>query len=415
MLIDFLLHLRKSGLAVSTTEFLALLGAMRAHLAEFNVERFHLLARTCLIKDEALYDRFDRAFAAWMAGAEFAFAGWGEQLPEDWLRRQAELYLSDEDREALAQTANWDELMEQLRQRLAEQHERHEGGSRFIGTAGTSPFGAWGDHPAGVRIGQHQSRRRSAVKVWEQRQFRDLDDARELGTRDFKLALRRLRRFAREGAAEELDIDETIRATAKEGGLLNIRHRPERRNVVRLLLFLDVGGSMDPHVRLCEELFSAARAEFRHLEHYYFHNCVYERLWRSDRRRGALSIPTAEAIRTWRRDYRVVFVGDASMSPYELTHPGGSVEHWNEEPGVVWLERVLQAFPRAVWLNPLPADDWDYTRSVQIVRDLMGGRMYPLSLAGIDRAMRCLMTGQPADPAGLHRGVEPFSSAREDD
>jgi uncharacterized protein with von Willebrand factor type A (vWA) domain len=395
MLIDLLIHLRNCGLAVSTTEFLTLLDAVAHHLDGFHVERFHLLARTCLVKDEALYDRFDQAFAAYVSGADFAFADWGEEIPQDWLRRQAERFLSAEDLQVLdAGDGGWESLMERLRQRLAEQTERHEGGSRWIGTGGSSAFGAAGQHPAGVRFGEGDGGTQRAVKRWHAREFRDLDHDRELGTRDFQLALRRLRRLARDGAADELDIDETIRATARDGGLLDVRYRRQRRNAVKLLLFLDVGGSMNPFVRLCEELFSAARAQFRHLEHYYFHNCVYERVWRENRRRSASSVGTADVLRRYQGDYRVLFVGDASMSPYEITHAGGSVEHWNDTAGRVWMVRLLQAFPRAVWLNPLPREEWDYTASVQLLRELLGGRMYPLTLAGLDQATRCLMTDQ---------------------
>lgn len=400
MLVDFLFHLRRSGLKVTTTEFLTLLEVMKSHLPEFSIERFHGLARTCLIKDESLYDRFDRAFSAYLAGVEVTFEGWGESLPEDWLRQQAELYLSDEDREQLAKNAqSWEELLETLRQRLEEQEDRHEGGSKWVGTAGTSPYGAYGDHPQGIRIGQREGRRRSAVKVWDQREFRDLDGSRELGTRNFKIALRRLRRFAREGAATELDLDATIRDTARDGGLLNVRERPERRNVVKLLLFLDVGGSMDPFARVCEELFSAARAEFGQLEYFYFHNCVYERVWRQNRRRQSLSTPLPEVLRTYRSDYRVLFVGDASMSPYELTHIGGSVEHWNEAPGAAYLEQIAEHFPRVAWLNPLPREEWGYTQSVQIVSRLMGERMYPLTLDGLDGAVRSLRGAGGVRPA----------------
>ena len=384
MLVEFFFILRKAGLPVSLTEFLALLGALDARVAGYGVDEFYYLARTCLIKNERHYDRFDQAFGAFFEGAEAVFAELGGGVPEEWLRRQAELLLSDEEKKRIESLGGWEELMRTLRERLAEQRERHEGGNRWIGTAGTSPFGAYGYNPEGVRVGQAEGRNKSAVKVWEKREYRNLDDSIELGTRNIKLALRKLRRFAREGAEDELDLDDTISATARNAGWLDIRMRPERHNAMKLLLFLDVGGSMDPYVRLCEELFSAARSEFKHLEYYYFHNFVYESLWKDNYRRQSERMSTLEVIRTFAKDYRVVFVGDASMSPYEITVAGGSIEHWNDESGAVWIARLLEHFPHAIWLNPEPSRYWAHTASIGITRELMGDRMFPLTIEGID-------------------------------
>jgi len=391
MLVEFFARLRRAGVPVSLTEFLALLEALRARLAALSVEEFYFLARTVLVKDERHYDRYDRVFAEHFKGLEQAFAALaGAQVPADWLRREAELSLSEEERRRVEALGGFEQLMQALRERLREQQARHQGGSKWIGTAGRSPFGAFGYHPEGVRIGQGASRNRRAVKVWERREFANLDDSVELGTRNVKLALRRLRRFAREGAAEELDLGGTIDATARNAGWLDLRLRPERHNAVKVLLFLDVGGSMDDHVRACEELFTAARAEFKHLEHYYFHNFVYETVWKDNRRRHAERMPLAQLMRTYGPDYRLVLVGDATMSPYEIAQPGGSIEHWNEEPGAVWLQRLRQAYPRHAWLNPEPEERWDYVPSVGLARELLEGRMFPLTLAGIDRAMRAL-------------------------
>ncbi|NND61112.1 MAG: VWA domain-containing protein [Gammaproteobacteria bacterium] len=387
MLVDFFFLLKRAGLPVSITELLALQGALARNLAGYRVDEFYFLARTCLVKDERHYDRFDRVFGAYVEGADEVFDLLGGDVPDDWLRRQAELLLSDEEKAKIEAEGGWQALMDKLRQRLAEQRERHEGGNRWIGTAGTSPFGAAGYNPEGVRIGQQGGRNRSAVKVWEQREYRNLDSERELGTRNIKLALRKLRRFAREGAADELDLDDTIGATARNAGWLDIRMRPERHNAMKLLLFFDVGGSMDPYVRLCEELFSAARSEFKHLEYYYFHNCVYESVWRDNYRRHAERTPTIEVLRTYGKDYRVIFVGDAAMSPYEITVAGGSIEHWNEEPGTVWMGRILEHFPRAIWLNPEPQRYWPQTASTQIMRELLSDRMFPLTLDGLDDAV----------------------------
>ena len=391
MLVRFFLMLRDAGLPVSLTEFLVLLEALKARVAARAVDEFYYLARTVLIKDERHYDRYDRVFGAHFRGLEQAFAALATApLPADWLRREAELALTEEERARVAALGGFEQLLETLRQRLREQQGRHSGGSQWIGTAGRSPFGAYGYNPEGVRIGQPESRARRAVKVWDRREFANLDDSLELGTRNLKLALRRLRRFAREGAAEELDLSSTIDATARNAGWLDLKLVPERHNAVKVLLFLDVGGSMDGHVRICEELFTAARSEFKHLEYYYFHNCVYESVWRDNRRRHVARIPTFEVLRTYGHDYRLVFVGDATMGPYEIVQPGGSIEHWNEEAGAVWLQRLRQAYPRHAWLNPEPEERWDYVPSIGVARGLLEGRMYPLTPAGIDRAMRAL-------------------------
>jgi len=401
MLIPFFLELRRAGVPASITEYLTLLEAMREHVAGYDVEDFYHLSRSALVKDERHFDRFDRVFAEHFEGAESLFAGLQAEIPEHWLRKQAERVLGEEDKRRIEALGGWDKLMHTLRERLAEQKKRHQGGNKMIGTAGTSPFGAHGYNPQGVRIGQDESRHRRAVKVWERREYRNLDDTVEIGTRNIKLALRRLRRFAREGAAEELDLDGTIRATARNGGLLDVKMVPERHNAVKVLLLLDAGGSMNDHVRLAEELFSAARAEFRHLEYHYFHNFVYESVWKDNRRRHSQRIPTLDLIRTYGRDHKLVILGDATMSPYEILHPGGSVEHWNEEPGAVWLGRMLGAWPSAVWLNPEPVRRWEHTPSIRITRELMEDRMFPLTLDGLDRAMRELRsvrTGPPPRP-----------------
>jgi uncharacterized protein len=391
MLVRFFLMLRAAGVPVSLTEFLALLEALKARVGTLSVEDFYVLARTVLVKDERHYDRYDRVFGAHFKGLEQAFAALDEaSVPAEWLRRIAELTLSPQERAKVEALGGFDRLMEALKERLRDQQGRHEGGNKWIGTAGRSPFGAYGYNPEGVRIGQDGSRNRSAVKVWDRREFRNLDDAVELGTRNIKLALRRLRRFAREGAAEELDLGGTIDATARNAGWLDLKLVPERHNAIKVLLFLDVGGSMDDHVRVCEELFTAARSEFKHLEYYYFHNFVYDTVWQDNRRRHAQRIPTPEVIRTYGPDYRLVFVGDATMGPYEIVQPGGSIEHWNEEPGAAWLGRLQRAYPKHVWLNPEPEDRWDYVPSIGVARQLLEGRMYPLTLAGIDRAMRTL-------------------------
>ena len=387
MLVKFFFLLREAGVPATIPEFLALLEALRAGLADASAEQFYFLARACLVKDERHYDRFDRAFAAHFRGIEGAFEALARELPADWLERLEEARLSEEEKARVRALGGWEALMRALRERLEEQKSRHQGGSKWIGTAGTSPFGAYGYNPEGVRIGQDGSRQRRATKVWDRREFANLDGDVELGTRNMKLALRRLRRYARSGAADELALTETIDATARSGGWLDVRMVPQRRNVVKVLLLLDVGGSMDDHVRVSAELFSAARAEFKHLEQFYFHNYPYERLWRDNRRRAERGVDTFELLRTYARDYRLVIVGDATMSPYEITEVGGSVEHWNAEPGQVWLRRLLQAYPRNAWINPQPEALWAGTRSIAITRDLLEGRMFPLTLSGLDAAI----------------------------
>jgi uncharacterized protein with von Willebrand factor type A (vWA) domain len=391
MLIRFFQMLRAAGVPVSITEFLALLQALSARLAGHSADEFYWLARATLVKDERHYDRFDRVFAAHFRGTELAFETLlAAEIPAEWLRDALRLQLTDEEKAKIEALGGWEALMETLRRRLAEQKSRHQGGSRWIGTGGTSPFGAHGYNPEGIRIGQQGSGQRRAVKVWDRREFANLDDSVELGTRNVKLALRRLRRFARQGAAEQLDLDATIDSTARKAGLLDIRMVPERHNAVKVLLFLDIGGSMDDHVRICEELFSAARGEFKHLEHFYFHNFVYESVWKDNRRRHSERTPLAEVMRTYSHDYKLVVVGDATMSPYEIVQPGGSIEHWNEEPGAAWMKRLLANYPHHAWLNPEPRERWDYTPSIRITRELFEERMFPLTLEGLDRAMRSL-------------------------
>ncbi len=389
MFIDFFLQLKQARVPVSLREYLTLLDGMDAGLAGMSIDHFYYLSRATLVKDEKNLDRFDRVFGEVFKGLETpAEEGVAVQnLPEEWLRKLAERFLSEEEKAEIEALGGWDKLMETLKQRLEEQKKRHQGGSKWIGTAGTSPFGAYGYNPEGVRVGQDDNRNFRAVKVWDKREFKNLDDTLELGTRNIKVALRRLRRFAREGAPTELDLDDTIRATAKRG-YLDIRMVPERHNAVKILLFLDVGGSMNPHVRMVEELFSAARSEFKHLEYFYFHNCLYERVWKDNLRRRSETIPTWEVLHTYPSDYKVIFVGDASMSPYEIVYPGGSVEHWNEEAGAQWLERVLDVYERAVWLNPVKEAWWDHTQSVDMIQKIMKGRMFPLTLDGLDRATR---------------------------
>ncbi|WP_264049105.1 vWA domain-containing protein [Methylobacterium flocculans] len=390
MLLSFFTALREAKIPVTLREFLTLLEALDRDLAQKRVEEFYLLARTALVKDERNLDRFDRVFGTVFRGVEtLGEAAAPSAIPEEWLRKLAEKYLTEAEKAEL-QALGWDKLFETLKERLAEQRDRHQGGNKWIGTGGTSPFGAYGYNPEGIRIGQDGNRNYRAVKVWDKREFKDLDDTVELGTRNMRVALRRLRRFARTGAADELDLDGTIRETAAKG-YLDVKLRPERRNAVKVLLFLDVGGSMDWHVALAEELFSAARSEFKHFEHFYFHNCPYERVWQENRRRHDETLPLLDVLRTYPPDYRVVFVGDAAMSPYEIAMAGGSVEHWNEEPGEVWLNRILERFPKAVWLNPVPPEQWAYTQSIGMVRRLMNDRMFPLNLEGIDAGMRALV------------------------
>lgn len=392
MFLPFFEALRRGGVPVSLREYLAFLEGLAAGLCTYDLDGFYYFARTTMVKDERHLDRFDRAFAEAFSGIE-AIAPEAVlealELPGDWLAKLAEKHLSDEEKAAIEALGGFDKLMETLRQRLAEQKERHQGGSKWIGTAGTSPFGAYGYNPEGVRIGQDKSRHQRAVKVWDKREFQDLDDTVELGTRNIKVALKRLRQWARAGAHEELDLPGTIRASA-EAGYIDVKTRPERRNAVKVVLFLDIGGSMDAHVKLVEELFSAARAEFKHLEHFYFHNCLYEGVWKSNKRRWDEVTPTWEVLHRFGPDYKCIFVGDASMSPYEITHAGGANEHWNPEPGALWLARAREQWPAHAWLNPVPERHWGYTASIGIVQREFEGRMFPLTLDGITRAMRTL-------------------------
>ena len=393
MFLPFFEHLRKAGLPVSLREYLTFLEAMRANLVIYDVEGFYYLARSAMVKDERLIDRFDRAFAASFSGLEditMQDVLDAVDLPADWLEKMAEKHLSPDEKAEIEALGGFDKLIETLKQRLKEQEGRHQGGSKWIGTAGTSPFGAYGYNPEGVRIGQDESRHRRAVKVWDKREFRNLDDSVELGTRNIKVALKRLRRWARDGAHDELDLDGTIRATA-EHGYLDVKTRPERRNAVKVLLFLDVGGSMDPHIKVVEELFSAARAEFKHLEYYYFHNCLYEGVWRDNARRWNAQTPTWEVLNTYGPDYKCIFVGDASMSPYEIAYPGGANEHWNAEAGQVWLDRARAQWPDHLWINPVPRREWDYTHSIGMIRDLFDDRMVPMTLEGLDQGMKALL------------------------
>ena len=389
MLIDFFLRLKRGGLPVSTKEFLFLLDGLKQHVAGTSLDDFYFLARTSLVKDEKHFDKFDRIFGEYVRGLDSAIAQ-NPELPLEWLLKKGVLNLTDEEKALIEALGGLDKLMEALKQRLAEQKERHQGGNKWIGTAGTSPFGAYGFNPEGVRIGQAGSRNRSAVKVWDRREFRNLDDSVELGTRNIKVALRRLRRFAREGAPEELDLDDTVRSTARNAGWLDLKMVPERHNAVKVLLFLDVGGSMDDHVKICEELFSAARTEFKHLEYFYFHNFVYETVWKDNHRRHNERIPLLDILHKYAHDYKLVLVGDATMSPYEIAYPGGSIEHHNEEPGAVWLQRLLEVYGHAAWINPQPQDRWGYYESIGLTRQLLGERMYPLTLAGLEAAMRAL-------------------------
>ncbi len=392
MFLRFFENLRAARVPVSMREFLSFLEGMKRGLVTYDIEGFYYLARTSMVKDERYLDRFDRAFSSTFKGLEHISP---EQvleavdIPADWLEKMAEKHLSAEEKAEIDALGGFDKLMETLKERLKEQQKRHQGGSKWIGTAGTSPFGAFGYNPEGVRIGQDKSRHRRAVKVWDKREFRNLDDSVELGTRNIKIALKRLRNWARDGAHEELDLDGTIRATA-ENGYLDVKTRPERRNAVKVLLFLDVGGSMDPHIKLVEELFSAARAEFKHMEYFYFHNCLYEGVWKDNARRWNAQIPTNEVLRTFGSDYKCIFVGDAAMSPYEIAYRGGANEHWNEETGEVWLRRARAQWPTNLWINPLPENQWGYTRSVGMIREIFENTMVPMTLEGISRGMRTL-------------------------
>ena len=398
MLIDFFYTLRSAKLPVSVKEYLVLLEALKEGVvgpngqsddgSGYKIDDFYYLSRTALVKDEKHYDKFDRAFAAYFKGVEMV-ADFTKDIPLDWLRKNLELQLSPEEL-AKIEKMGWDELMETLKKRFEEQKERHEGGSKWIGTGGTSPFGAYGQNPQGLRIGQDKGRNKSAVKVWDQRAYKDYDDTQELGTRNIKIALRRLRKFAREGAHDELDLDDTIRSTAANAGWLDIKMVPERHNNVKVLLLMDVGGTMDEHIHRVEEMFSASKSEFKHLEFYYFHNCVYDFMWKNNRRRFAEKFATQDIIRKYNKDYKLIFIGDATMSPYEILQPGGSVEYNNEEAGVEWLQRLTQAFPKFAWINPEPQGVWQYRQSIGIMQQIMGQRMYPLTVKGLEEAMRLL-------------------------
>lgn len=385
MLIDFFLHLKTRKLPVSTKEFLTLLEAIQAGLAGHSMEDFYFLARSSLVKDESHFDRFDQAFGEYFKGVE-AIPGLEVELPEEWLKAMMQKHLTPEEKAKL-EKLGWDKLMEEFRNRLKEQKGRHQGGSKWVGTGGTSPFGNNGYHPEGIRVGGESAGNRTAVKVWDQREYRNLDDSVELGTRNIKVALRRLRRFARLGAPDELDLDGTIAATARNAGYLDLLMRPERHNAVKVLIFFDVGGSMDDHVKVCEELFSACRTEFKHMEYFYFHNCVYDHVWRDSFRRHSERTPTLDVIHKYGPEYKLIFVGDATMSPYEILQPNGSIEYSNTEAGAVWLRRLADAYPSMAWLNPEAERTWDYRQSIGIIRQILGERMFPLTLDGLTRAI----------------------------
>ncbi len=398
MLVRFFFELREGGVPVTLPELLTLHEALAKQVAFCSAEEFYWLARMTLVKDERFFDRFDRVFAEHFAGAEKLFEKIMATIPEEWLRSMTESVFSEEDKKQVQALGGWEKLLQTLRERLAEQKERHQGGNKWIGTGGTSPFGAKGYNPEGVRIGQERSRQRRGVKVWDQREYKNFDENLELGTRNIKMALRRLRRFAREGAADELDMDGTISATARNAGYLALKLVPERRNSVKVLLMLDVGGSMDDHVKVCEEMFSAARSEFKHLEHFYFHNFIYDSLWKDNRRRHTEKTTTTDLLRRFNPDYRVIFVGDATMSPYEISQPGGSVEHWNAESGATWMQRMAAHFPRLVWINPEPEDRWEWTPSIKLTKELTSNRMFPMTLRGLESAMRELRRREVVAP-----------------
>lgn len=389
MLVEFFFRLRQYQLPVSLRELLDLLSALEKQLVFADMDAFYMLSRTILVKDESQYDKFDRAFADYFNGVQ-SLDLFGKDIPEEWLRRELDRYFTDEEKQRIKAMGGLEKLMQTLKERMQEQQKRHQGGSKWIGTGGTSPFGAYGYNPEGVRIGQDGNNQFSAVKVWDKREFKNLASDVELGTRNLKVALRKLRQFARTGASDELDMPATIRGTANNAGLLDLHMVPERHNAVKLLLFFDVGGSMDMHVQACEELFSAARSEFKHLEYFYFHNCVYEGVWQDNLRRHNEAIPVWDVIHKYGSDYKLIFVGDATMGPYEITYPGGSVEHWNEEPGALWMQRLLKHFHQAVWLCPQSQQYWDYYQSVRIIRELMEDRFYPMTLDGIAAAIKTL-------------------------
>jgi uncharacterized protein with von Willebrand factor type A (vWA) domain len=388
VLIDFFFKLKSHKLPVSIKEFLTLLEALQEGVIGASVDEFYYLSRIALVKDEANFDKFDRAFSEFWEGVQ-TIPGIEAQIPLEWLLKQAELTLSEEEKKQIEALGGWEKLMETLKKRLEEQKGRHQGGNKWVGTGGTSPFGAYGFNPEGIRIGQDGSRNRRAVKVWDQRAYQNLDDSVELGTRNIKVALRRLRRFARQGAPDEFDLDTTIASTARKA-YLDIHMRPERRNTVKVLMFLDIGGSMDDHVKLCQEMFSAAKTEFKHLEYYYFHNFLYDFVWKDNRRRHSERTRTWDLLHKYGNDYKVIFVGDATMSPYEILQPGGSIEYFNEEAGAVWMKRVTDVYQKCIWLNPEPEEIWGYRQSVQIVKELMGGRMFPTTIAGLENAMKLL-------------------------
>ncbi len=387
MLIDFFLHLRSSKLPVSIKEYLTLLEGLKQHVVGTSVDDFYWFSRAALVKDERNFDKFDRAFAQYFKGVQ-AIQGIDVDVPLEWLKRQLQREFTAEEKAAIEAMGGLDKLLERLKQLLEEQKERHEGGSKWIGTNGTSPFGNGGYNPEGIRVGGPSAGNRTAVKVWEQRAYRDYDDQVELGTRNIKVALRRLRKFAREGAEEELDLDDTIASTARNAGYLDIKMVPERHNTIKVLMLLDVGGTMDDHIKRTEELFSAAKAEFKHLEFYYFHNCVYDFVWKNNRRRHSERLMTWDLLRKYNPDYRLIFVGDATMSPYEILQPGGSVEYNNEEAGAVWLQRLAERFPKFAWLNPEPEGVWEYRQSISVIRQVLSNRMYPVTIAGLEKAMR---------------------------
>jgi uncharacterized protein len=390
VLTNFFLKLKGHKVPVSIKEWLTLMEGMQKNVISPSIDEFYYLSRAALVKDESHFDKFDIAFGEFFQGIE-SLAGVEFDVPLEWLLKQAELNLSPEEKAMIEALGGWDKLMEALKKRLEEQKGRHQGGNKWIGTAGTSPFGAYGYNPEGIRIGQDKSRNRSAVKVWDQREYRNLDGSVELGTRNIKVALRRLRKFAREGAPEELDLGTTIDKTARNAGWLDLHMRPERHNAVKVLMFLDIGGSMDDHVKLCEELFSAAKTEFKHLEYFYFHNCLYDYVWKDNRRRNSERIRTFDIMHKYGHDYKLVFVGDATMSPYEILQPGGSIEYSNDEAGVAWMRRMLEVYPKSAWLNPEPEEIWPYRQSIGILKEIMGGRMYPTTLSGLERAMRALV------------------------
>jgi len=388
MFLQFFTSLREAQVPVTLREYLTLMEALDADLADQSVDNFYYLSRAALVKDERNLDKFDRVFGSVFKGLESLLDAMGKaEIPEEWLRKLAEKYLTEEEKKQI-EAMGWDKLMETLKKRLEEQKGRHQGGSKWIGTAGTSPFGAHGYNPEGVRIGQEKNRNNRAVKVWDKREFKDLDGNVELGIRNIKIALRRLRKFAREGAEEELDLDDTISSTARNAGYLDIKMVPERHNTIKVLMLLDVGGTMDDHIKQTEELFSASKTEFKHLEFYYFHNCVYDHLWKNNRRRHSERFATWDIIRKYNQDYRLIFVGDATMSPYEILQPGGSVEYNNEEAGAIWLRRLVERFPKFAWLNPEPEGVWEYRQSIAVIKQVLANRMYPVTLAGLERAMR---------------------------